>query len=308
MTFLPPRRQGLLLGALFLALLLGAVGFAADRLAQAEISAWILLWVALPLACIPGAALVAYRLHGLLTASYHLDRQGFTLRWGLALEQIPIEALAAPRHAEQVAPGLRPAPGLWWPGCLVGARTVEGLGRLEFFATQPGSLVIVSAGDRHLAISPPDPQAFLQAFGDAVRMVSLEPLPARAQRPDFLFERVWGDRLARALIVAGLAVWMLLLAYLAIRAPGLPSDVPIRFDAAGNPAPIGAPGRLLLLPFIGGLCWLADLLGGAWLFRREADARAAYVLWAASLAVGLLLWGAALQLIAAAYTLPAPGL
>lgn len=308
MTFLPPRRLGLLLGALWLALLLGATGFAIERLGQAEISAWILLWVTLPLACIPGAALVAYRLHGLLTASYRLDRQGFTLRWGLALEQIPIEALEPPQPAQDLAPGLRPGPGLWWPGCLVGVRQIEGLGRVEFFATRPGTLLLLRAGDRHLAISPPDPQAFLQAFTDSVRMGSLEPLPARSQRPDFLFERVWGDRPARMLILAGLAVWMLLLAYLAVRAPGLPADVPIRFDPAGNPAPIGGPGRLLLLPFIGGLCWLADLVGGAWLFRREAEARAAYALWAAALAVGLLLWGAALQLIAAAYTLPTPGL
>jgi hypothetical protein len=51
---------------------------------------------------------------------------------------------------------------------------------------------------------------------------------------------------------------------------------------------------------IGALCWLADLALGAWIYRREGDRLFAYALWAVAILVGALLWGATLQLIAAA--------
>jgi hypothetical protein len=301
MTFTPRRGLGLLLGFLFLALLAGTVILSVIQLGRAMVSAWIILWVALPLACVPLASLIAYRLYGLLTSHYWLDRDGFRLTWGLATERIPLEAIGRPRRGTDFGLGLRPVRSLWWPGCVVGQRKVEGIGLVEFFATSFGpNLIVLSAGDRHLAISPPDPDGFLQSFRDAVRLGSLERIPERSQRPDFLFSRLWADRLARGLILAGLALPLLLLAYLAIRAPGMPSGAPFGFDPNGNPGPLAPPGRLLLLPFIGGLGWLADLALGAWLFRREADQRLGYVLWATAVLLGALLWGAALQLLAAA--------
>lgn len=301
MTFTPRRGLGSLLGFLFLALLLGTIIVSVIQLGRASASVWIILWVVLPLACVPLASFVAYRLYGLLTAHYWLDRDAFRLTWGLATERIPLEAIARPRLGTAFGSALRPRPGLWWPGCVVGQREVEGIGQVEFFATSFGpGLIVLSAGDRHLAISPPDLDAFLQAFRDAVRLGSLERVPARSQRPDFLFSRLWTDRLARGLILGGLALPLLLLAYLAIRAPGMPSGAPFGFDPDGNPGPLAPPGRLLLLPFIGGLGWLADLAIGAWLFRREGDQRLGYTLWATAVLLGLLLWGAALQLLAAA--------
>jgi len=307
MTSAPPRGLGLLLGGLFLALLVGAIGLSVSQLAAASVSAWIILWVALPLVSVPLAVLVAYRLYGLLSGRYHLDRDGFLLSWGLAVEQIPLTAMAKPRLARQIEGRLLPARSLWWPGCVVGRSELEGLGTVEFFASSgPEDLVLVSAGDRHLAISPPDPEAFLQAFTDAVRLGSLEQIPALSQRPDFLFNRIWNDRWARPLLVSGLALLLFLLAYLAVRVPGLSLGAPFGFDPAGMPGPLAPPGRLLLLPLIGGLCWLADLGLGAWLYRREGDQILAYALWGAPILVGALLWGAALQLIAAAPLGPVP--
>jgi len=300
MTFLPRRRLGLLLGSLFLLVLLGAIGFSIARLNAATVTLWILLWVLMPLLGFPLALLVAYRLYGLLTAGYRLDRDAFVLTWGLAFEQIPLAELARPQPAAQLSFDLRPPRGLWWPGCVVGRREIDGLGKVEFFATAgQAGIVLLRAGDRTLAISPPDVDAFLQAFTNSVRLGSLEPVPARSQRPDFLFGRVWEERAARLLIPTGLALPLLLLAYLALRAPGLPAQgVPFGFLPTGQPAAPAPPGRLLLLPLIAGLCWLADLSAGVWLFRREADRPLAYALWGIAILTGLLLWGAVLILLA----------
>jgi len=300
-TYIPRRTLGLLLGGLILALLLAAMAFAVARLAEATISASILLWIAVPLACVPLAVPVGYRVFSLVTARYTLDRNHFALTWGLAAEQVPLTKMAAAQRADEIRPGLRPEPGLWWPGCVTGRRKVEGLGVVEFFATSTGrDLVVLSAGERHLAISPPDSEAFVKAFKEALRSGALQRIPEVSQRPDFLFARIWADRLGRALILAGLLLSLFLLAFLAIRGPGLPSQVPFGFDAAGRPGALAPPGRLLLFPFIGGLCWLVDLALGAWLYRREGSGVFAYALWATPILLGSLLWGATLQLLAAA--------
>ncbi len=299
MSFTPPRLPGLVLGTLFLIVLLGITTYAASQLAIATISPWIVAWVLLPLLSVPLAVLVAYRLYGLLSASYRLDRNGFYLAWGLAREQIPLADLERPRLIWDVPGRWLPHGGLWWPGCVVGRGRVEEVGRVDFFATTPPQgMVLLSAGERHLVISPPDPIGFVDAFTQAVRLGSLEPIPAISQRPDFLFNRLWADQVARLLLILGAALSLLLLGYLALRAPNLPPRVAFGFDPAGNPDPWAPPGRLLLLPLIGGLCWLVDLAVGVWLYRRDADRLLAYVVWGMATFVGLLLWGAALQLLA----------
>lgn len=307
MNFTPPRRLGLALGGLFLLLLLATIALSLDRLARASISAWLILWVALPLAGVPLALIVGYRIYGLATARYVLDRNGFSLTWGLAREQIPLASLAPPARAPGEARLLRPKGGLWWPGCVVGKRVVEGLGTVEFFAASAAAgIVLLRFEERILAISPPDPEAFLQMFTDAARMGSLEQVPAVSLRPDFLSNRIWTDPAARLMVVGGLALPLLLLAYLAVRAPSLPSDVPFGFNPEGGLAPLAPAGRLLLLPLIGGLCWLANVVIGSWLYRQPADRPLSYAMWGTAVAASILLWGAALQLLTAAHANPGP--
>jgi hypothetical protein len=300
MDFIPPRSRGALLGGLFLALVLGAVIFGVIKLATAPISAWIILWVSLPVTGVPLALLIVFRLYGLLTARYWLDRDGFYLTWGLASEQIPLAAVTQIRAGREVASRLLPNRGLFWPGCVVGRGEIEEVGSIEFFATTGTSgLIVMYAGDRLLAISPPDPEVFQQAFLDATRMGSLEHIDAHSQRPDFMVARLWADLVARVLVLTGLCLPLLLLGYLAVRAPSLPTQVPFGFNPSGAPDPMAPPGRLLLLPMIGGLCWLADLVIGAWTYRREQDRPLAYAIWAAAVLVGGLFWGATFHLLAA---------
>ena len=301
MDFVPSRALGLFVGGGLLLALLAAVGLGVVQLASTEISLITIVWVWLPLVGLPLALIVAYRLYGLATASYRLDRDGFSLRWGFASEQVALQDLSAPGPADQSLPPLSLWRSLWWPGCYAFRSSVKGVGAVDYFATTgPEGWVLLSAGDgRHLVISPPDHETFQQAFVDATRLGSLEHIPTLSQRPDFLFTRLWEDRWARALILGGLLLPALLLVFLAVRAPGLPALVPFGFDSAGSPSLLAPPGRLLLLPFIAGLCWLADVLAGAWLYRNGEDRPLAYLLWATAVLVGGLLWGATLQLLAA---------
>ena len=299
MDFTPPRALGLLIGGTLLAILLALIIVSVVQLTTATISAQLILWVTLPLVSGPLALLVLYRLYNLLTARYRLDRDGFYLTWGLITEQISLAEVTLMRSADEVAANLQPARGLWWPGYVYGSREIDGEGLVEFFATTgPQGLMVLNAGGRMLAISPPDLEAFQQAFVDATRLGSLEPIPTLSQRPEFILSDLWNDRLAQVLVLIGLVLPLFLLGYLALRVPSLPARVPFGFDTIGVPSTLAPPGRLLLLPMIGGLCWIADFAVGAWLYRQAKDRPLAYAIWGVAILVGGLFWGATLQLLA----------
>ncbi|MCX6071069.1 MAG: PH domain-containing protein [Chloroflexi bacterium] len=301
MRFHPPRLTGLLLGLMFLAVTAGAATLGLIQLGNIGFSAWIAVWIALPILGVPAALVVAYRLFGLLTASYQLDRDGFRLRWGLAVEQVPLADVHEVKVPDQEAAHLRPGQGIWWPGCVVGHRSVDGLGLVEFFAsTSAAGMLLLQLEDRWLAISPSDLDGFRQAYVDMMRMGSLERIAAVRLRPDFLFNRPWSDRWARGLILAGLGLSLLLLGFLAFQASTLLTQVPFGFDPYGAPEGFVSSTRLLLLPMIAGLCWLADFVIGLWLYRKDEQRPLAYGLWGTAVLVGGLLWGASLQLLAAA--------
>jgi hypothetical protein len=301
MDFIPPRRLGIVIGGLQLVVAMAAVVVGVYQLATAPISAWVILWVTLPLIGVPFMFLVSYRLYGLFTSRYRLDRDGFYLTWGMAVEQIPLAAITSIQPATEMVPDLKPSRGLWWQGCVVGRQEIIGAGMIEFFATTgPQGMVIISAGDQMIAISPPNLENFQQVFIDATRMGSLERIPTFSQRPDFIFAHLWADTVARVLILIGLALPLLLLGYLAVSVPELPPLLPFGYEPSGAPGLLAPPGRLLLLPMISGLCWLVDLVVGVWLYRRIENRPLALAMWAVAVVVGGLFLGAALQLLAAA--------
>ena len=310
MNFAPRRTLGLLLGFLGLAILIGAIAVSIAQLGQGLISPTSLLWIVLLLVALPLALLVLNRLFGLITASYRVDRDGFYIRWGISYEQIPLDLISEVRpRLETIPPGEpnagevgepgRPRLGFWWPGCLVGSVNSNLGGEVEFFATTGQLLIVRSLSERTFAISPQDVEAFHGAILSATRMGSLEAIPERSVRADFLVTRVWGDRLARSLILIGFLLPILLFGALVVVAPSLPELVPFGFGLSGQPSPLVPPGRLLLLPMIAGLIWIADLLVGAWFYGDEGDRPVAYALWGSAIAAGALLAGAAWQLITA---------
>jgi len=301
MDVAPPRALGLLIGVALLLAGVAAVVLGLGELVEAEISPALVLWAALPIAGAGVAGIAAYRLYGLATARYAVDRDGIGIRWGLALEEMPLGQARVERPPQDRLASLRPRGGVRWPGCVVGTQDVPGLGPVEFFATRGGSgLLLVRSAERTLAISPPDPEAFLRAFTAALRQGSLRPVTPVSSRPDLFATRLWRDPAARLLIFVGTGLPLVLLGFLGLRASSLPKAVPFGFDAQGLPDSPAPPGRLLLLPLIGGLCWTIDLALGSAFYRRQSDRILGYAMWGLGIVVNLLLWAAAIALISAA--------
>jgi hypothetical protein len=165
-----------------------------------------------------------------------------------------------------------------WPGAVVGTRRLGGLGEVEFMASRSSLLVIVAARGRAFALSPADTPGFLLAFQRVTEMGSLAPLPARSQYPTFLFSRVWADRRARSLLLAGPVLSLLLLTWVSLAAPGR-EQVYLGFHLDGSRGDAIPAVRLLLLPVVNGFFVLTDLLLGLFLYRREESQPLAILLW-----------------------------
>jgi hypothetical protein len=246
--------------------------------------------------------LLAYRLQALRGAFYLLERDGIVLRWGLRSEEIPINNVLWVRPASELG-GALPLPWLRWPGAVVGTRARDGGVPVEFMASESQQLVLIATQKSMFAISPPDPAAFLSTYHRLTELGSFSPLKARSVYPTFLLARVWRRRTARYLLLAGLAINLILLAWVLTVAP-LRGQVILGFQRGGEPVPAI---QLLLLPVLSGSFFLVDLIGGLFFYRRGVLLLAtpagtgpapapnmvlAYLLWVSGIITALLFFSA----------------
>jgi hypothetical protein len=300
MSFNLPRSLGLSLGlgALAVLLLLDAL-----LLALLRGAGWLTLGgfisFCLVLASVPALLFIAYRTYALLRARYVLSRNALVVEWGGRRLVVPMGQMLEARTAADFESDVLPR-GLHWPGNRVGYGEVPPLGPVEFLAAaDKPNLVLLRHTGGWLALSPEEPQAFLDHLVGVQAEGPDEVVEPEDTRPALARWDLWHDRLALALLGAGLASVVLLLGYLALITPQLPAQIALHFNAQGQPDRFGPPSGLLILPLIAGLAWLVNGLAGLWLHRTEPQRPAAYLLLGASLFVQGLVWVAAVGLLTA---------
>jgi hypothetical protein len=300
-TFYPPRRRGLVLQIGSSLVLLALGGICLLQGLAAELGLVFLVFMALALILFAPVPILIYRIYGLLTSRYTLERDGIRIRWGLRSEDIPLPEIEWIRPAADLPTFYLPVsftrfksmplPWLHWPGSLIGSRQVEALGKVEFIASEESTLLLIATPQRIFAISPLDPQGFVRGFNAINEMGSLAPLEARSLYPTFLMARLYADRIGRYLLLAGLGLGAVLLIWVALTIPAHAS-LSIGFSPTGTPLDLGPPERLLLLPILYGLSYLSAFLAGAFFYRRPDQKLLAYILWSANILQALLLLGA----------------
>jgi hypothetical protein len=290
--FRPRRAAGtiFLLGAI--ALLALVAGWGLWQASQAQIGLAFLLYLLPALVAIVIAPMLVYRLLALRGAYYRLGRDGISLRWGLRFEDIPIDAVSWIRLADEVGKPL-PLPWLRLPGAVLGIRRPPGDAPIEYLAAGARDLVLVATAKGVYAISPENPAAFLAAYQRLMELGSLAPMPARSLYPTFLLGRVWRTPAARYVLLAGLALNLLLAAWVFLVAPGK-AEIIIGFQRGGEPVP-GV--QLLLLPVLSGFFFLVDFFVGLFFYRRgvvwESGSAEAWMPPAPYTTLAYLLWGSA---------------
>lgn len=266
MVFYPPKRSGTTFHLGVLLIMVALVIWGVWRAIQASIGPEFLLAL-IPL--IVGGGLtpfITYRAYALLRAYYILDRDGIRLHWGLRSEKIPINTITWIRPAKDLGqPLLRPF--LSWPGSLLGVRHQKNFGSVEYLASNSETLILIGTGDRIFAFSPEDPIEFMNAYQRVSEHGSITPWEAESLYPGFLLARVWRSFIARFLILGGLLLNLILLAWVSLVAPQR-TQIQLGFATTGETVP-GM--QLLLLPILSISFFLLDLLFGLYFFRANAN-------------------------------------
>lgn len=284
--FYPSRRQGLLfhLGAILVFILIVSLLFVLAT--ETELGLLFLLYLlgALFLA-IPIPVLV-YRLYALLRSTYEIDRNGIRLQWGLRAEDIPMANVLWVKLAKNVDPPITP-PQLRWPGAVLGSHTEEGLGLLEFIASETEELVLINTPSRVFAISPEERDLFLQVFQEKIELGSLSPIRPYSAHPRFLPVDIWRLPAARVFLTISLILSLALFIWVSLVVPDI-SSVSLGFSSSGEPLPPVSAGQLFLLPVVNILLILASYALSLYFFRQSQNHPLIYVLSGSSTFTALL--------------------
>ena len=290
--FHPSRRFGVIFQSGVLLFLGAGGGLAFWSALRQGIGSEFTLYLALSVLMLAPTPLLMYRLYALVQASYSLERDGLRIRWGLRGEDIPLNQIEWIRPANELGFSLR-IPLTSSPGAYLGVIKVEGLGPVEYIASDIQTMLLVATPNKVYVISPADPKAFMRSFSRVFELGSLSPLPSYSVRPAVFLERVWADRPARIMLLAGFLLTAALFILVSLRIPNLAS-VSLGFDANQQPLDAGPAESLLLLAVLGGFAYGVDLLAGMFLYRHPTSQPVAYLLWGASVAVPILLLAGAI--------------
>ena len=278
-TFFPPRRNGFILHfSMLLTFIVGSFWLfnQASRTPIGPLFAIYMLVIFLLAAAIP---FLFYRLYSLLRSSYAFRPGILRLTWGLREEEIPLVNINWISMATSLEYRI-PFPLLRWPGSILGIRRMDRRSDIEFMASQREGLVVIETSRHLYAISPEDPEAFMQAFQRASETGYFDPIRGQSVRPTTIVETAWQNRRARSLIAGsflfGLAFAGWIILYVQPQANVL--------YTLGNTSRIVNGTQIILLPVLNGFYYFFNLLVGLFFFRREETQTLSYLLWISSVA------------------------
>ncbi|MGV8049611.1 MAG: PH domain-containing protein [Anaerolineaceae bacterium] len=285
--FYPPRRTGLFVIIPLILLLITASLYLlikASQYPQAPYSTWS---IGLGLVFIISVILLIYRVYTLVTMRYTLARGGLSLRWGLRREVISLPEVIWARPVSDFEVSL-PLPLFSLPGSIFGKRQVNGLGAVEFAASDRNQLVLVATRKAYYCISPQDAVAFSQQFERLTELGTPDPWQSSSENFGTLWQRVWQDRAARRLIQVGLVMALLLLALAVILSRLRQSITWVSLEVVSSQ-------RLYLLALLGGFAWVVSLGVGIFFYLKGSmEKTMIYLLWGASSFTSLILAAAML--------------
>ena len=285
-VFRPVRGAGTIFQAGFL-VIFSFAGLAGFWLAfQTRVGPVFLLALLPVLVALVSVPLLAYRYYALQRASYTLEREGIQLVWGLRIEEIPIASIQWVNLASELSAPL-PLPRLRWPGAVLGHRHLPRAGEVEFMASTTKDLVVIATAGKYFAISPDNPETFILAFQRCIEMGSLFPLAARSVYPTFVLSSVWRSVPARALLLSGALLSMVLLVWVSLAIPGR-TQVVFGFRPESPSGDVVPAVQLLLLPTLNTFFVIGDFFLGLYYFRWPERQAISYIVWGAGALTPLL--------------------
>jgi hypothetical protein len=239
---------------------------------------------------------LGYRFYGLARSRYLFDRNALVIHWGAVRHVIPMGDITRVLVGDEIEGRLR-FRGARWPGYCVGHGDLPGEGPVLFYGTvPPGQQIFVVTPSLSYGISPADREGFLDAFRHRWEMGPTQAVEQSFERPRILDWPVWQDRVGRLLLGAGFLGMLALVGLLCSRFSSFPPQVPLHFDAAGNPDRLVPRSQSFVIPLIGLLALLLN--GGLGLVAYRRERMVSYMLWSGAALIQALVWTAAIGVLA----------
>lgn len=262
------------------------------------------------------AGLLGYVAWGASTISYRVDANNLVIGYGATRHVIPLSSITdvyAPGEKVGSATDLvGSAVQVNWrgmtdtiPGYLIGSGDSPQLGRVVTVSTAPaGSQVYVATEGLAFGISPRRSLAFIEDLRSKVKAAKEQKGSTQdeKQAPRTNVNRwlawgagLWGDRLARWLLLIGLGLCVLFFGWMSIINRDLPIILPLHWNAQAQIDRVGDLQELLRLPAIAlGIWFVNTLLAG--LVRRRERAATIFLL-ASAVAVPIVFAAGAISII-----------
>ncbi|MGQ9547514.1 MAG: PH domain-containing protein [Roseiflexus sp.] len=258
---------------------------------QIDISAFGLLL--LLIISLLAAVWFAYRFVTAMTLSYAIDRNGLYIRWAGNQAIIPLDrviTIDAGSGPVFLPFGLFQRIGTYWGRAFAGEKP------LYLYATQPpDSCLIIYTADAAYAVSPEDPEAFVQDLEQRRNLGATKVMQPSIVYTGMFHYAFWRDGTVLGLVVAAVVFNLLALALIAATYPSLAPVVEMRFDATGKIAELRPRHQVLFLPLAAlGLSLLNTAIGMALYRNLPLGAR---LLQSASVIVQLLFLVAIAQIL-----------
>ncbi len=285
-------QTGFLLILLLIVVIFAAIGVAGSQ----PIGPITFFMVLLIVFALPVIGLVAYQLFGLSRSAYALDRNMLTIDWGPIRQVIPTDSIQRILLGTEVAGSIARFRGWRWPGLMHGQAEVPDVGLTLFYA--PASLrnqLIVVTPTLAYAIAPADPAGFIESIKARYELGPTQAVAQTTQHPPFFDWPLWRDRLAQGFGALSVVMVLGLFALVCFRFPDLPARLPLHYSAEGLADRVGSASEVFILPLIGLLALLVNVMFGAVAYTRER--MASYVVWGGTLLVQLLLWVGAINVL-----------
>jgi hypothetical protein len=247
------------------------------------------------LGALAGAALLAYWLWDFIHASYVMDRNVLVIHWGGYEHQIPMAQVQEVLLGSELE-GVRLQGVIRWPGYFVGWGEAPATGPLRFYASRSlQGQVILRLEETAYALSPQEPEAFVEALQERMAMGPTQEVERTVRRPSFLGWRFWRDPQALIPLGVSLLLLVLLVGLLAFRYPYLPPQIVLQFSSQGEPLLMARAARIFYLALLGTLFTLIDGGLGLFLYRRRPTA--SYFIWDGLVVLQASLWIAVLTIL-----------
>lgn len=286
-AFPPNRRNGFIVASILILILVGLVIFSSINILQGEVDIRLGISLLVLFGSIFLLFLIGSRTYGLYTARYTIDRDYLLIDWGLRKEKIPlsdIEWMRGQAESQQKFP----LPLIRFPGQILGSVFDHNFGTIEYFASEVSTLIFIGTSKRILAISPNEPNRFINTFNRQVEMGSLEKSGGRSENANLVFLEILRSDLNRIVLFLifflniGIMVWVTYLA------PKL-NLVSLGFGADLTPLEPVAGSQIILIPILSWILSLFSFFLGMVLYQFNEKRNLAKMLWMSNLSTTFLL-------------------